>query len=126
MRFLRAEPRIGGSSFYAMTFEGGSTMHGLLKYSTLEKPARIVYTQQFCDENERVMRPPFFSDWPETMLTQVELAPEGADRTRVTVRWEPYDGVTPADLAEFVRQRGSMTGGWTGSFDKLEALLGAG
>ncbi|MEO8315378.1 MAG: SRPBCC domain-containing protein, partial [Pseudomonadota bacterium] len=123
MHFLRAELRIGGTSFYAMTFADGAIMYGLLKYVALSKPDRIIYTQQFCDENERVMRPPFFSNWPELMLTTVELAAEEPERTRVTVRWEPMHAL-PADIAEFVRQRGSMTGGWTGSFDKLEGLLG--
>ena len=69
------------------------------------------------------MRPPFLSDWPETMLTTVELAPEGVGRTRVTARWEPGDRATPADIAEFVKQRGGMTMGWTGNFDKLEAAM---
>ncbi len=124
MRFIRAEPRVGGSSFYAMTFADGATLYGLLNYLALEKPNRIVYTQQFCDDQERVRRPPFFTDWPETMHAIVELAAEEPERTRVTVRWEPADGATPSDIAEFARQRGSMTGGWTGSFDKLEALLG--
>ena len=123
MRFIRAEPRVGGTSLYAMSFANGPTMHGRVKYLAFEKNSRIVYTQQFCDENEQVIRPPFFKDWPMAMLTTVELAAEGPDRTRVTVRWEPQDA-TEADIAEFVRQRGSMTGGWTGSFDKLEALLG--
>jgi uncharacterized protein YndB with AHSA1/START domain len=124
MRFLRAEPRVGGSSFYAMTGADGRIMHGLVRYLALEKPNRIVYTQQFCDDEENITRPPFFEHWPETMLTTVELAPEVPDRTRVTVRWEPVDGATPADIAEFVRQRGGMTMGWTGSFEKLESLLG--
>lgn len=123
MRFLRAEMHDGGSSFYAMTFPDGATMHGRIQYVALEKPNFIIYTQQFCDENERVVRPPFFKDWPETMLTTVELVAEGPERTRVTVRWEPRDA-TAADIAEFVKQRGSMTMGWTGSFDKLEALIG--
>lgn len=123
MRYLRAEPRVGGSSFYAMTFPDGATMHGLIRYIALERPHRIVYTQQFCDEKERVVRPPFFKHWPETMLSTVELAAEGPDRTRVTVRWEPRDAIA-ADVAEFVKQRSSMTMGWTGSFDKLETLLG--
>jgi uncharacterized protein YndB with AHSA1/START domain len=123
MRFLRAEPKVGGSSFYAMTFPDGATMYGLLKYMTLEKPDRIIYTQQFCDDKERVMRPPFFKDWPETMVTLVELTAEGPECTRVSVRWEPQADATAADIAEFVAQRGSMTGGWTGSLDKLEALL---
>jgi len=123
MRYLRAEPRVGGSSLYVMTMDGGQSMHGLIKYLALEKPGRIVYTQQFCDEQERVVRPPFFNDWPLAMLTTVELTAEGPDRTRVAVRWEPQDA-SAADIAEFAKQRTSMTGGWTGSFDKLEALLG--
>ena len=122
MRFLRAEPRVGGTSFYAMTMATGAVMHGRVTYLALEKPTRLVYTQQFCDETERVIRAPFFADWPETMLTTVELVAETPERTRVTVKWEPRDA-TAADLAEFVKQRGSMTMGWTGSFDKLEALV---
>jgi uncharacterized protein YndB with AHSA1/START domain len=124
MRFLRAEPRVGGSSFYAMTGPDGRIMYGLVKYLALEKPGRIIYTQQFCDDKENITRPPFFKDWPETMLSTVELTPEGPDRTRVTVQWQPADDATPTDIAEFVKQRGSMTMGWTGSFDKLEAALG--
>jgi uncharacterized protein YndB with AHSA1/START domain len=122
MRFLRAEPRVGGTSFYAMSFTNGPTMHGRVKYLTFEKPVRIVYAQQFCDENEQVIRAPFFKDWPKTMLTTVELAAEAPDRTRVTVRWEPMEA-SDADVAEFIKQRSGMTAGWTGSFDKLEALL---
>lgn len=123
MQFIRAEPHAGGTSFYAMQLPGGQTVHGLLKYERLERPSLIAYAQQFCDAAGKVTRPPFFADWPLTMLTVVELAEEGPDRTRVTVRWEPAADATPADIAEFARQKGSMTGGWTGSFDKLEVLL---
>jgi uncharacterized protein YndB with AHSA1/START domain len=127
MRFIRSEPRVGGSSFYSMTMAGGAVMYGRIRFLALDKPHRIVYTQQFCDEKERVIKPPFFPAWPETMHTTVELAVEEADVTRVTVRWEPAEGATAADIAEFVKQRGGMTMGWTGSFDKLEeALAGAG
>ncbi len=126
MRIIRAEPRVGGTSFYAMTFGNGETMYGRLNYLVLERPNRIAYTQQFCDEKENVMRPPFFAAWPETMCAFVEFAVEEPQRTRVTVRWEPADGATPADIAEFAQQRRSMTGGWTGSFEKLEALISRG
>ncbi len=123
MHFLRADPRVGGSSLYAMTFPDGAVMHGLITYLAIEKPLLITYTQQFCDEQERVIRPPFFKDWPLTMHSTIEFAAESPERTRVTVRWEPQEA-TDADLAEFVKQRGGMTMGWTGSFDKLEAALG--
>ncbi|MFK5047782.1 SRPBCC domain-containing protein, partial [Klebsiella pneumoniae] len=84
-----------------------------ISYLALEKPNRIAYAQQFCDDKEQVIRPSFFANWPKTMLTTVELASEGPDCTRVTVRWEPQDA-TAADIAEFVKQRGGMTMGWTG------------
>jgi uncharacterized protein YndB with AHSA1/START domain len=122
MRFIRQEPRVGGTSFYSMSFRNGPTIHGRVKYLALERPGRIVYTQQFCDENEQVIRAPFFKNWPETMLTTVELAAEAPDRTRVKVCWDPQ-AATEAEIAEFVKQRTGMTGGWTGSFDKLEAVL---
>jgi uncharacterized protein YndB with AHSA1/START domain len=122
MRFLRADPRVGGTSLYAMTMPDGTQMHGLIRYITMEEPRLLAYTQQFCDGQERVVRPPFFRDWPLTMLSIIELTAEGPDRTRVRVRWEPQDA-TAADIAEFVKQRAGMTMGWTGSFDKLEALL---
>lgn len=122
MRFLRSEPQLGGSSFYEMAFPGGEPMHGLIQYLELSKPSRIVYTQQFCDAHENVVRPAFFGHWPLRMRTTVELAAEDEQTTRVTVRWEPEEA-TPEDIAEFVLQRTSMTGGWTGSFDKLELLL---
>lgn len=121
MRFVRAEPRIGGTSFYAMTMANGAVLYGRVSYLVLERPRRIVYTQQFCDEGEQVIGAPFFAHWPRTMLTTVELVSEAPDRTRVCLRWEPQEA-SAADIAEFVKQRGSMTMGWTGSFDKLEAL----
>jgi uncharacterized protein YndB with AHSA1/START domain len=122
MKFLRAEPRVGGTSFYAMTAANGMVMYGRVSYLTLDRPNRIVYTQQFCDENEKIIRPPFFAYWPMAMHTTVELVSEGPDRTRVTVRWEPRDA-NPDDIAEFIKQRSGMTVGWTGSFDKLEAVI---
>ena len=122
IHFVRAEPRVGGSSHYAMRFGEGEPMYGLIKYLELSKPSRLVYTQQFCDANENVIRPPFFAHWPLMQRTTVELVAEGEHTTRVTVRWEPQDA-TAEDIAEYVKQRTGMTGGWTGSFDKLEALL---
>jgi uncharacterized protein YndB with AHSA1/START domain len=57
------------------------------------------------------------------MLTTVTLTEEGSDRTRVTITWEPYGDATAEEVDMFKKARGSMTQGWTGSFDKLEAYL---
>jgi uncharacterized protein YndB with AHSA1/START domain len=123
MRFIRAEIRPGGSSFYVMIGPHGK-MYGRAEYQRIERPHQIVYLQQFCDEREQLTRHPLAAKWPETMLTTVTLTAEGDDRTRVTVTWEPYGAVTAEELETFVKARGGMTQGWTGSFDKLEGLLG--
>ena len=37
-------------------------MYGRAEYLEIEKPDRIVYTQQFCDENENISRHPDGAD----------------------------------------------------------------
>ncbi|MGE3623425.1 MAG: SRPBCC family protein [Bdellovibrionales bacterium] len=122
MQFIRADIRPGATSFYVMT-GNGMTLHGRIAYLKIEKPDTIVYTQQFCDEHENISRHPMAPVWPETMLTKVTFHEEGPDRTRVAVEWEPQAPVSAEELAAFVRAKPGMTGGWTGSFDKLEACL---
>jgi uncharacterized protein YndB with AHSA1/START domain len=123
MQFMRSNIEPGGSSFYCMTGPGDITMYGRAEYLEIEKPHRLVYTQQFCDKEEKISRHPMAPTWPETMLTTVTLTEEGPDQTRVTVRWEPYGATTREELETFVTARAGMTQGWTGSFDKLDALL---
>jgi uncharacterized protein YndB with AHSA1/START domain len=124
MKFLRADIKPGGSVFYLMTSDNGNTkMYGRAEYLKIEKPSRLVYAQQFCDENEKISRHPMAPVWPETMLTVVELTEEGPDRTRVTVTWEPYGAATREEIETFVKSKAGMTQGWTGSFDKLDAYL---
>jgi len=123
MQFFRSDIKKGGSTFYMMTGKGDFKLYGRAEYLEIEKPNRIVYTQQFCDENEKITRHPMASTWPETMLTVVTLAEEEPDKTRVTVAWEAYGLATQEETEAFVKERGGMTQGWTGSFDKLEDYL---
>lgn len=122
MEFFRADIRPGGSSFYVMRSPHGA-MYGRAEYREVRRPDRIVYTQQFCDAEERPARHPLSATWPATMLTVIRLAVEGPNRTRVTVQWEPWEP-TEVEVETFVNARAGMTGGWTGSFDQLEAWLG--
>jgi uncharacterized protein YndB with AHSA1/START domain len=122
MEFIKSDIKPGGSTFYFMT-GSGPKMYGRAEYLQIEKPDRLVYTQQFCDENEKISRHPMAPTWPETMLTTVDLAAEGPDRTRVTVTWEPYGAATREEIETFIKARAGMTQGWTGSFDKLDAHL---
>jgi len=61
--------------------------------------------------------------WTATMLTVVELAEEEPDKTRVTLTWECHGTTTCEELETFIKSKGGMTQGWTGSFDKLDVLL---
>jgi uncharacterized protein YndB with AHSA1/START domain len=124
MEFIRSDIRTGGGTFYFMTNNKDVKMYGRAEYLKIEKPDCLVYTQQFCDEkNEKVLRHPMAPTWPATMLTTVKLMPEGSDQTRVTVTWEAYGPTTREELETFIKARGGMTQGWTGSFDKLDEYL---
>ncbi|SHN37170.1 Uncharacterized conserved protein YndB, AHSA1/START domain [Duganella sacchari] len=124
MRFLRADIRPGGGSFYCMS-NPMITMYGRAQYEEIQRPKLLVYTQQFCDEHENISRHPMAPTWPETMRTKVEFNAEGPNRTRVTVTWDVAGKATAEELAVFLAHRSSMTQGWSGSFDKLEAVLAA-
>lgn len=123
MTFLKADIKPGGRTFYLMNNGEGLKMYGRAEYLEIRSPDRMVYTQQFCDENENISRHPLAPIWPETMLTTVTLSEEGPDKTRVTVRWECYGKTTSQELAIFIQSKPGMTQGWTGSFDKLEDYL---
>ncbi len=124
MEYLKADIRPGGSSFYRMDGPNNMKMYGKASYLEITKPNRIVYTQQFSDENEKTTRHPMSPTWPENMLTTIALAEEGPDKTRVTITWEVYGEATAAEKETFNKAKAGMTGGWTGSFDKLEEYLG--
>ncbi len=123
MEVVRGKIHAGDGLFYFMTNDKDVKMWGRVDYDEIARLERVTYRQQFCDEKGAISRHPFMPTWPETMRTTVLFAGEDSGRTRVTVTWEPYGEVTPAELAKFIEFRGSMTQGWTGSFDKLEALL---
>ncbi len=122
MKFFKADIKAGGSSFYTM-FSANMKLYGRIQYKEVKAPDLVTYTQQFCDENEKVCRHPMAPTWPETMFTTIEFATEENNKTRVTVTWEPFGEVTQEEVEAFVKARSGMTGGWTGSFDKLEDYL---
>lgn len=99
----------------------GGESHTLVRYHNVDRPHRLVYDQSFADEHANIITAPFFDHWPQVMRTEVEFVAEG-DATRVTLRWTPVDA-TPAEEAQFASIMESMTGGWSGSFERLDVFL---
>ncbi len=122
MEFFEADIKSGGSSFYKMGNEH-FTMYGRASYITVERPHTLIYTQQFCDKDGHVSRHPMSPTWPETMLTHIHFTALAANKTLITVQWEVSGPATAEELQTFINGRSSMTGGWSGSFDKLEDYL---
>jgi uncharacterized protein YndB with AHSA1/START domain len=123
MAFIRADVRVGGRSFYKMTNGKDVTMYGSTTYREFTPVTRVVYDQDFRDQDDKISRHPFAPLWPESMTTTVALTDEGDGETRVTLEWTPGAGSSKEEIAEFMKQRAGMTAGWTGSFDKLEEAL---
>lgn len=125
MAILDGSIRAGEAAFFRMSnpTDADATIHGRLEYLVIDSPNRIVYRQEFTDANGQTARHPKMPVWPAQWLNTIEFADEADEQTRVTVTTETLKDVAPEDLQAFLDARGSMTQGWTGSFDKLEAIV---
>lgn len=111
-----------GGYFHSMV-EGtnGSISWARNNYLEIDPPNRIVWRQGWANEAAEFVPPPFPMPWPMEMLTTVVFADvEGG--TQVTLTWTPVDP-TDGQLASFEQMVPSMTGGWTGTFEQLDAFL---
>jgi uncharacterized protein YndB with AHSA1/START domain len=125
MSFLQADVKEGGSAVWRMTMEDGSTKHGKLEYRTIRPHELFVYSEHFSDENGTLIKLPVALSYPDRILTTVSFTPEDGNETRVAVRWEILGEANAEERATFEAMKAQMTPKWTGSFDKLEALLEA-
>ena len=115
--------RVGGFYHYALRAPDGSTMWGKMVYREITPPARIVWENSFSDEAGGVTRHPMAPTWPLRLLSTLTLDAD-AGGTRLTLTWSPID----PDAAERMTfdapaSHASMTMGWTGTLDQLEAYL---
>jgi uncharacterized protein YndB with AHSA1/START domain len=116
----RIDLKRGGEFRYGMQF-GEALSHGKQFYREITPPSRLVYENMFTDETGAPQHPPFDEKWPLRLLTTI-LFEDVGDRTRVTVLWTPLEA-TAEERATFEANRANMNGGWSGSFEVLEAYL---
>jgi len=90
-------------------------------YREIVAPERFVFVVSFSDENAGVTRHPLSATWPLQTLARSTFE-EKDGKTTVTVQWEPYEA-TDEERRTFNEGHDSMTMGFTGTFDQLEAYL---
>ncbi|MFO1406911.1 MAG: SRPBCC domain-containing protein [Steroidobacteraceae bacterium] len=121
VEIIQGSLAVGESTISRMASPGGPEMFSLNLWRELSPHRRVAWEQSFCTREGVKCAPPFFDDWPQTLLTEVDLEPRNGG-TLLTLKWTPIE-YTAAALAMFARQMASMTGGWGGSFDKLDEWL---
>jgi uncharacterized protein YndB with AHSA1/START domain len=113
--------RVGGSYHYGMQSPGGSPMWGMMRYREIVPPSRIVLVNSFSDEAGGITHHPMSPTWPLEMLTVFSFEDLGG-KTKFTVNWSPLNA-TEEERATFAAGHASMTQGWTGTLEQLEAYL---
>ena len=113
--------RPGGYLHSKLTGPDGSISWGKNFYREIDRPSLLVWEQGFSNEAGDITPAPFPMPWPRTMLTTVVFVDEGAG-TRVSLTWEPVNP-SEEELKSFTQMLQSMMGGWTGTFDQLDAFL---
>ncbi|SFV35643.1 SRPBCC family protein [Hyphomicrobium facile] len=114
--------RPGGRFLYGMQAPDGSTMWGRFDYREIAAPERIVFINSFSDAGGGITRHPMNPDWPLELLSVITLEELDGDRTKLTVSWTPYNA-TSVESETFDKGRPSMTQGWGGTLEQLEAYL---
>lgn len=119
--FARMDLRSGGNFHYGMKTPDGGTMWGKWIFREVTPPERLVWEHSFSDAQGGITRHPMAPNWPLQMLS-VATFTETAGKTTVRLEWTTLNA-TPSEQKVFDDAHGGMTGGWTGTFEQLEAYL---
>ena len=114
--------RPGGTYHYGIKGPGGMEMWGKQRFLEIVPNQKIVFIQQFSDPEGGMGQHPMDPNWPKEMYATTAFDELGPTRTRVTVTWAPHEANTTENAA-FDAARTSMTGGFTGTFEKLADYL---
>jgi uncharacterized protein YndB with AHSA1/START domain len=113
--------RPGGTYHYGMESPDGKVMWGKFVYREVVPPEKLVFINSFSDEAGGLTRHPMAPTWPLEMLSTFTFEEQG-DKTKFTVRWAPHNP-TEEERKTFDAGHASMTQGWGGTMEQLEAYL---
>lgn len=134
VRVQHLDLRAGGRFHYVMDWPAGGAMWGLFQYREVKPTTRLEYFNSFSNEAGEVTRAPFAGKWPLLMLTTVSFesvsagseasagGAAGGEATTIRIEWAPYEA-DDEEWRTFDEGRASMTQGWGGTLEQLEAYL---
>jgi uncharacterized protein YndB with AHSA1/START domain len=124
VKILKSEMdlRVGGTYHYGMQTPDGKVMWGRQVYREITPPERLVFISSFSDEAGGLGRHPMAPSWPIEMMSIFTFEDVGGGKTKFTVHWSPYNA-TEEERKTFAAGHDSMTKGWSGTMEQLEAYL---
>jgi uncharacterized protein YndB with AHSA1/START domain len=116
--------RPGGVFHYCMRSPGAPDMWGKWVFREITPPERLVFVVSFADEKGNSIRAPWEARWPLEMLSIVTFEPHAglAKGTVITLQWSAHNA-SAEEQRIFDDGHGSMSQGWTGTFDKLDEYV---
>ena len=114
--------RPGGTYLYGMKVPDGSVMWGRMVYREITPPEKLVFINSFSDEKGGLTRHPLAPTWPMEMLSVFTFEEQPDGKTKFTVRWSPHNA-PEEERKTFDAGHASMTQGWSGTMEQLEAYL---
>lgn len=113
----------GGKFHHGMRSPDGKEMWGLFVFHEIVPPERLCFVSAFSDKDGGITRAPFFDNWPLEVFNIVTFAEEDGG-TRFTLRGAPINA-RKDERERFAAMKPSMTQGWSGTMEQLEAYLAA-
>ena len=114
--------RPGGSYHYGMQTPEGNVMWGKFVYRNIDPQDRIEFINSFSDEAGGLTRHPFAPNWPLELLSVFTFEDQPGGKTKFTIRWTPHNAAAE-EQKTFDDGNASMTQGWGGTLDQLEAYM---
>jgi uncharacterized protein YndB with AHSA1/START domain len=114
--------RVGGTYHYCMETSDGKVMWGKFAYREIVQPEKLVFINSFSDEKGGITRHPLSPSWPLQLLSVFTFEEQPGGKTRFTIRWSTHNA-TAEEQKTFDAGHASMTQGWGGTMEQLEAYL---
>jgi len=113
--------RPGGVFHYQLLGPNGVEMWGKWIFSDIVRPEMFSYISGFSDERGDIGSHPMAPAWPKETLS-VTTFTELHGKTTIVLESTAVNA-TPEGIEMFNASFASMTGGWSGTFDQLDAYL---